>query len=115
MMDLSNPLFSGGTWLFDVVGDPFETTNLATSLPDVVADLMGRLQALNASQVPQEHSATDPASDPKHFGGVWTPWRGNPTPSTLVCLCDSLWHAMARGAALLLCHARPLGHTPPPT
>lgn len=23
----------------------------------------------------------DPASNPAHFGGVWTPWRGDPVPS----------------------------------
>ncbi len=37
LIPLTNPLLAGGTWLYDVVNDPFETTDLASSLPDVVA------------------------------------------------------------------------------
>lgn len=74
----------GGVWLFDVVNDPFEHNNVADQHPDVVAQLMSKLQAFNATHIPQQHSAQDPASDPSKFDGVWTPWRGNNIPS----VCD---------------------------
>ena len=80
----SSPLLAGGVWLFNVVEDPFETTNLAATMPALAAQLLAQLQAINATGVPQAHSAADPAANPSHFGGVWTPWRGNPTPSA----CD---------------------------
>ena len=79
-----SPLLAGGVWLFDVVNDPFETTDLARSLPDITAQLLAQLQAINATNVPQAQSGNDPASDPSKFGAVWTPWRGNPSPSA----CD---------------------------
>ena len=80
----SSPLLSGGTFLFDVVDDMREEHDLAASMPDMVAELLALLQAINSTNVPQSNSAVDPASNPAHFGGVWTPWRGNPDPS----LCD---------------------------
>ncbi len=77
-------LNTGGVWLFDVVNDPWEHDNVATAHPDIVATIMAKLQAYNATRVPQQHSASDPASSPASHGGVWTPWRGNPAPSA----CD---------------------------
>jgi arylsulfatase B len=78
------PYLSGVRMLFDVVNDPLETTDLAAQHPDIVQALLAKLQAYNATNIPQAHSAVDPASDPAKFGGVWTPWRGNPIPS----VCD---------------------------
>ena len=80
----ASPLLAGGLWLFDVVADPFETTNLAPSMPALAASLLAQLQAINATNIPQAHSANDPASAPGLHGGVWTPWRGNPAPAA----CD---------------------------
>lgn len=80
----NSTLNSGGVWLFDVVNDPWEQHNVASEHPDVVATLMAKLQAFNASRIPQQHSAQDPAADPSLHHGVWTPWRGNPDPSA----CD---------------------------
>ncbi len=67
--------------VFDVVSDLLETTDLAPSRPDLVASLSALLDSFNATSIPQSHSAVDPASNPSHFGGVWTPWRGDPVPS----------------------------------
>jgi hypothetical protein len=80
----NSTLNSGGVWLFDVVGDPWEQHNVADAHPDIVATLMAKLQAYNATRVPQAHSPNDPASAPAKHGDVWTPWRGNPNPSA----CD---------------------------
>jgi len=68
-------------WLFDVESDPFERTNLAPAHPDIVARLLAKIQAWNDTRIPQSNSPTDPASNPGNFGGVWTPWVGDPVPA----------------------------------
>jgi len=78
------PYLTGSTWLFDVVGDPFERVDVSSVYPEIVAQLLSRLQQFNATKIPQSRSPVDPRSDPSRFGGVWTPWRGNPNPQT----CD---------------------------
>jgi len=75
----------GGTWLFDVVADPFEHNNVAAEHPDVVKDLLSRLQKYNASAIAPQKGLKDDSADPSNFGGVWTPWRGNPDPA----VCDT--------------------------
>merc|ERR1712146_219193 len=72
---------AGGIFLFDVVNDPFEHHNVAAQNPDVVADLLARLRVYNDTQIPQANSPMDAQSNPSKFGDVWTPWRGDPTPS----------------------------------
>ena len=84
LLPADSPLLAGGTFLFDVVGDMTEEHDLAAALPEVAAALLAQLQAINATNVPQAHSANDPASDPKNFAGVWTPWRGDADPAA----CD---------------------------
>lgn len=80
--NLSNSAYmEGGVFLFDVVADPGEHNNLAAEHPDIVAKLLARLRFYNASQIPQENGADDPRSNPNRFGGVWTPWRGDPDPA----------------------------------
>ena len=45
-----------------------------------MARLLARIQAWNDTRVPQRNSPQDPASNPGNFGGVWTPWLGDPVP-----------------------------------
>lgn len=76
----------GGTWLFDVVADPFEHHNLAEKFPEVVSDLMSRLQKYNATAIATDNGPPGgDSSNPKHFDGVWTPWEGKPDPA----VCDT--------------------------
>jgi arylsulfatase B len=82
----SSPLLAGGTFLYDVVNDMTEEHDLAAEQPALVAQILARLQAINATNVPQSNSPIDPASDPGKFGGVWTPWRGDPRPEVCDCL-----------------------------
>ena len=49
-------------------------------LPEVVKQLLGRLDYFVNLSIPQDRGIHDPNSDPSHFGGVWTPWLGNPNP-----------------------------------
>lgn len=57
---------------------------MAKDNPAIVQQLMARLQAYNATNIPQDNSGVDPKSNPALFGDVWTPWRGNPDPQA----CD---------------------------
>ena len=75
-----SPYLTGGTWLFDVVSDPEERFDLALKHPDIVSTLLAKLQAINATRVPQSNSPYDPRSDPSLWGGVWTPWEGDKNP-----------------------------------
>lgn len=85
VLSVSSRYVVGSTWLFDVVADPFETRDVAAENPDVVETLLARLQSFNASNVTAQRGTHDPLSDPAKFGGVWTPWRGNPDPAA----CDT--------------------------
>lgn len=78
--NVTGPLINGGTFLYDVVSDPFERHDVAAENPDIVSQLLAKLQAINATNIPQNNSGLDPRSNPKNFGGVWTPWRGDPVP-----------------------------------
>jgi hypothetical protein len=70
----------GGTFLFNVESDPYEEHEVSAQNPAVVAQLMKRLQVFLDKKIPQENYPTDPRSNPKNFGGVWTPWEGDPNP-----------------------------------
>ena len=67
----SNPSL---TWLFNVTADPYERNNVAKSFPDVVVQLQKRIEVYNSTHIVQMSPPFDPKSDPKYFGGVWTPW-----------------------------------------
>ena len=46
----------------------------------MVASLMAKLQAFNATKIPQDNAPIDPRSSPAHFNDTWTPWEGDPDP-----------------------------------
>lgn len=65
---------ASGVWLFNMNSDPNERENLAESHPDVVSQLKERIEFYNSTHIHQMNPPFDPKSDPKYFGGVWTPW-----------------------------------------
>jgi len=72
----------GGTWLFDVIADPLEITDLSGKHPEVVDRLTKVLEGWKLRNIDQLSCNEDPKSDPiPYFDGVWTPWRGSRTPS----------------------------------
>jgi len=78
----SNSFKRGGTWLFDVIADPLEITDLSGKHPEVVDRLTRVLEGWKLRNIDQPTCNVDPKSDPKkYFDGVWTPWRGSRTPS----------------------------------
>ena len=60
--------------LFNIVKDPCEYNNVADLYPDIVAGLMQRLAAYNATAVPPRNKPSDPQGYPIHHGGIWKPW-----------------------------------------
>lgn len=73
---------TGGLWLFDIDADPTEQHDLSTRYPEVLSQLTARLNYFINLSIPQDRSTNDPRSDPEHFGGVWTPWAGDPNPAS---------------------------------
>lgn len=63
-------------YLFDIVNDPLETTDLSLERTDVVTQLLARIESYNASHVPQAgwDNPMHPDSCPKYHGGAWMPW-----------------------------------------
>ncbi|KAH6939121.1 hypothetical protein HPB50_015775 [Hyalomma asiaticum] len=74
---------SASVYLFDIVDDPCELNNLASTLPDVVASLKKRLDAFGAAAAPvRNHLTIDPASFPENHGGTWAPWVPSECPTS---------------------------------
>ncbi|XP_077979359.1 arylsulfatase B-like [Glandiceps talaboti] len=62
------------TYLFNVKDDPTEHHNLADSMPEKVKELEVKLEEQKDKLVPAIVAPLDKErSDPRHFGGVWTP------------------------------------------
>jgi len=60
-------------YLFDVVNDPEERTDLFASKPEIVEMLYQRVLESLASFVPRDFPAWDQKGDPKNFQEVWSP------------------------------------------
>ncbi|XP_072142228.1 arylsulfatase B-like [Dermacentor andersoni] len=62
------------TYLFDIIADPCELNNLASSLPEVVEFLKKRIETYAATAVPPLTEPKDPAGFPEYHNGTWAPW-----------------------------------------
>lgn len=69
-------------WLFNMTSDPYEKENVAEFYPEVIAQLKERIEFYNSTHIQQMSPPFDPKSDPKHFGGVWTPWMNEDSQAT---------------------------------
>jgi arylsulfatase B/arylsulfatase I/J len=92
----SNPHLVGGTFLYDVVSDPFEEHDVAAANPGVVAALLAKLQAYNLTHCGGSRCLPDLADHASERGAptvvagapgnkAWLPWRGDPNPAR----CDT--------------------------
>ena len=61
-------------WLFNIMADPNERSNVADLYANIVNQLKDRIEYYNATHIKQLDPPFDPKSDPANFGGVWTPW-----------------------------------------
>ena len=53
--------------------DPTEHHDIADKHPHIVDRMKRKLATYRASLVPAIHAPAEPKSNPKHFGGVWSP------------------------------------------
>ena len=63
-----------GPCLFNIQEDPCEYVNQAKNQPEIVNDMMVRLEELRRTMVPPRNQKPDPEANPNNFGGVWSPW-----------------------------------------
>ncbi|PVD33860.1 hypothetical protein C0Q70_05121 [Pomacea canaliculata] len=64
------------TWkpqLYNIRNDPQERNDLAQKQPEILKFMMNRLSRWMASGVKPQTSPVDPRSNPRNWGGVWTP------------------------------------------
>ena len=65
--------------LFDLVTDPSESANVASLYPDVVADILGRLRALEETAIPPHVNPNVLRGNPNLNGGFFgTGWCDAP-------------------------------------
>lgn len=62
--------------LFDIVTDPCELNNVASSYPEIVAIMKKRIDAYQATAMPVQFEEKDPAGFPGNHNGTWAPWAG---------------------------------------
>eukprot|EP00057_Strongylocentrotus_purpuratus_P005794 XP_003731776.1 PREDICTED: arylsulfatase B-like [Strongylocentrotus purpuratus] len=62
-------------WLFNITADPLEENDLSDTYPDVVAQLLHRLQYYYKDSVPPRYPPPDVNADPALHGGAWGPWE----------------------------------------
>ena len=60
--------------LSDVLtADPTEHFDIADQHPDIVTEMKKKLEKYRQSLVPANFPSPDPKSNPKYFGGNWSP------------------------------------------
>jgi len=71
-------------YLFDILNDPLETTDLSAERVDVVTQLLARIESYNASRVVQQgwDDPFHPEACPEHHDGAWMPWIASPPSPT---------------------------------
>ncbi|XP_077994252.1 arylsulfatase J-like [Glandiceps talaboti] len=60
--------------LFNIKNDPCEYNNVADKYPEILKDLLLRLDQYNMTAVPPWFPPNDPQANPNLHGGVWSPW-----------------------------------------
>jgi len=70
------------TWLFDLGSDPTERANVALANPEVVSEMLSRLDELAdpaTGFVETQENTPSPLAFPFLHGGVWAPWKKSET------------------------------------
>ena len=62
------------TWPFNITSDPNERENVAVKYPDVVKQLMEKIELYNVMYIKQLAPSLDLRSDSALHHGIWTPW-----------------------------------------
>ena len=61
-------------WLFNITADPTEDNDLSETHPQVVKQLLDRLQYYQSTAVKCNYPPDDQKANPKYHGGAWLPW-----------------------------------------
>ena len=67
---------SQNIFLFNVVEDPYEQSEISAENKDIVIKLLNKLKVYNATALPGIIFEKDfDGANPKNHGGAWMPWR----------------------------------------
>ncbi|XP_053392145.1 arylsulfatase J-like, partial [Mercenaria mercenaria] len=61
--------------LFDIKNDPQERTDIAPLFPDIVTNMLQRLERYQRRMVSCHNPEIDPLANPKYHNGFWQPWQ----------------------------------------
>lgn len=68
-----NATLFAGSGLYNLKNDPTERNDLSDKFPKIVSRLNARLEHYRKSLVPPKRKIPDPRSDPRLYGGYWSP------------------------------------------
>lgn len=71
--DVKNTRKWEGEGLYNIIDDPTEHNDLSELYPELVKEMEAKLDEYRKSYVEPKTYAYDPRSNPKNFGGFWTP------------------------------------------
>ena len=77
-------------WLFNITGDPHETSDLSEEYPDVVKKMLESLTGYHATAVRPVVPCPDDRSNPARQNNTWGPWLRDGEEESLVALCGNL-------------------------
>lgn len=61
--------------LYNIKEDPCEFYNIADDYPEIVNELLTRLEWYRNTAVPPRNQPDDPTANPKYHGYEWVPWK----------------------------------------
>lgn len=58
--------------LYNIREDPCEVHNLAEDFPDLLKELLERMESINKTALPPGNKPLDPRADPRYWSNTWT-------------------------------------------
>ncbi|KAL5289186.1 hypothetical protein ACFFRR_009396 [Megaselia abdita] len=58
--------------LYNIKNDPCELNNLAKDFPDILRDLLDKMENINKTALPPGNKPIDPRADPRYWSNTWT-------------------------------------------
>jgi arylsulfatase A-like enzyme len=71
---IASPKLAYKPMLFNLTADPFEQNDLASKKPEVLAQMLAKIEEYKKGMVKPLYQTADPHCNPGNTGGAWVPW-----------------------------------------